>query len=570
MTDGPRRAPKPRCAIYTRKSSDEGLEQEFNSLQAQREACEAFVTSQKGEGWQTLKGHYDDGGWSGGTLERPALERLLADIRASKVDIVLVYKIDRLTRSLLDFAKIVEVFDAHGVSFVSVTQAFNTSTSMGRLTLNVLLSFAQFEREVTGERIRDKIAASKRKGIWMGGFVPLGYDANDRKLVINKEEAESVGYIFRRYLELGSVYKLKTELDAKRITSKRRIGANGKSWGGQPITAGALYHLLRNPIYCGRIGHKEQSYEGVHEAIIELGLWEAVQRLLAVNRRERRNGTSANDPSLLAGLIVDAEGKRLTPSHSAKSGKRYRYYVSRGLITDPGRACQPSWRLPAVELERLVVKQIGEFLADQNRIWALCKEAKLSPREAVSALKRAHKPAQALLRGPESAVRPLLLHLVRKIVVCADRIVMELSRVGLLAQLSEGDPAESRAKKDDRMIVLIVSCQFRRRGGEMRLLIGDQAGREVKPNASLIAAVVRAHAWWKELGESSSIKEIADREGSDERYVARNLKLAFLAPDITVAILDGRQPANLSADMMVKMPDLPCSWAAQRQRLGFV
>jgi hypothetical protein len=196
---------------------------------------------------------------------------------------------------------------------------------MGRLTLNVLLSFAQFEREVTGERIRDKIAASKRKGIWMGGFVPLGYDANDRKLVINKEEAESVGYIFRRYLELGSVYKLKTELDAKRITSKRRIGANGKSWGGQPITAGALYHLLRNPICCGRIGHKEQSYEGVHEAIIELGLWEAVQRLLAVNRRERRNGTSANDPSLLAGLIVDAEGKRLTPSHAAKGGKRYRY-----------------------------------------------------------------------------------------------------------------------------------------------------------------------------------------------------------------------------------------------------
>ena len=311
VADRPKRAPKLRCAIYTRKSSEEGLEQEFNSLQAQREACEAFITSQKGEGWQTLPAHYDDGGWSGGTLDRPALQRLLADIRASKVDVVVVYKIDRLTRSLLDFAKIVEVFDAHGVSFVSVTQAFNTSTSMGRLTLNVLLSFAQFEREVTGERIRDKIAASKQKGMWMGGFVPLGYDVKDRMLVINKEEAESVRFIFRRYLELGSVYKLKAELDAKRITSKRRLNANGKARGGRPIAAGALYHLLQNPIYCGRIGHKGQSYEGMHEAIIEPELWEAVQRSLEGNSRERRNGTSAKEPSLLAGLIVDAEGKRL-------------------------------------------------------------------------------------------------------------------------------------------------------------------------------------------------------------------------------------------------------------------
>jgi DNA invertase Pin-like site-specific DNA recombinase len=234
MAESPKQASKRRCAIYTRKSSEEGLEQEFNSLQAQREACEAFITSQKGEGWQTLKAHYDDGGWSGGTLERPALQRLLADIRAAKVDVVVVYKIDRLTRSLLDFAKIVEAFDAHGVSFVSVTQAFNTSTSMGRLTLNVLLSFAQFEREVTGERIRDKIAASKKKGMWMGGFVPLGYEAKDRKLVINKEEAERIRHIFRRYLELGSVYKLKAELDAKRITSRRRTSANGKAWGWAP------------------------------------------------------------------------------------------------------------------------------------------------------------------------------------------------------------------------------------------------------------------------------------------------------------------------------------------------
>ncbi len=571
MADDRKRSSKLRCAIYTRKSSEEGLELEFNSLQAQSEACEAFVTSQKGEGWQTLKAHYDDGGWSGGTLDRPALQRLLADIRAARVDIVVVYKIDRLTRSLLDFAKIVEVFDAHGVSFVSVTQAFNTSTSMGRLTLNVLLSFAQFEREVTGERIRDKIAASKKKGMWMGGLVPLGYDAKDRKLVVNTEEVESVCFIFRRYLELGSVYKLKAELDAKRITSKRRPGANGRAWGGRPITAGALYHMLQNPIYCGRIGHKEQSYEGMHEAVIESGLWEAVQRSLAVNRRERRNGASAKDPSLLTGLIVDANGKRLTPSHAVKGGKRYRYYVSRSLITDPGRASESSWRLPAVELERVVVRQVGEFLADQSRIWALCKGAKFSHREAVSALKRAHELADAFLRGSDGALRPLLLHLARKIVVYADQIVMELSQVGLLKQPSQGSATELRAQGSDRAIMLTVPCQFRRRGREMRLVIGVQAGGEGRPDATLIAALIRAHAWWQELcgGNAGSIKQIANRARSNERYVARNLKLAFLAPDLTAAILEGRQPANLTADALIKMSDLPRSWALQRQRLDF-
>ena len=571
MAESPKRAPKLRCAIYTRKSSEEGLELEFNSLQAQREACEAFIASQRGEGWQTLEAHYDDGGWSGGTLERPALQRLLADIRSAKVDVVVVYKIDRLTRSLFDFGKIVEVFDAHGVSFVSVTQAFNTSTSMGRLTLNVLLSFAQFEREVTGERIRDKIAASKKKGMWMGGFVPLGYDARDRKLVINEEEAERVRHLFRRYLELGSVYKLKVELDAKHITSKRRLNADGKTWGGRPMAAGALYHMLRNPIYCGRIGHREQSYEGMHEGIVETALWEEVQRSLAINRRERRNGTSAKDPSLLAGLIVDAKGDRLTPSHAVKDGKRYRYYVSRSLITDPGRTSAASRRLPAAELERLVVKQIGELLVDQNQVWALCKDANFSHNESVAALKRTNRLAQDLRRGSDSSQRPLLLRLIKSIVVRADRIVMELSRVGLLKQLSEGAAAESRDEKDDTTIVLTVPCQFSRRGMEMRLVIGDRSGAEGRPDVTLIAALLRAHAWWQELcsGNSRSIKHIADREGSDERYVARNLKLAFLAPDITAAILEGRQPAHLTADALIKMSDLPYSWALQRQRMSY-
>ena len=311
---------KLRCAIYTRKSSEEGLEQDFNSLHAQREACEAFIASQKQRGLEALPASYDDGGFSGGTLERPALQRLLADIRASKVDVVVVYKIDRLTRSLIDFAKIVEVFDAHGVSFVSVTQQFNTTTSMGRLTLNVLLSFAQFEREVTGERIRDKIAASKKKGMWMGGFVPLGYDAKDRKLVINKEEAESVRYdlppLSRARL------RLPIEGRARRQAASPVSGASvqtARLRGGRSIAAGALYQMLQNPIYSGRIGHKGQIYKGEHEAIIEPELWEAVQRSLAANRRQRRNGANAKEPSLLAGLIVDAEGKRLTPTHAVKT-----------------------------------------------------------------------------------------------------------------------------------------------------------------------------------------------------------------------------------------------------------
>ena len=279
-----------RCAIYTRKSTEEGLEQNFNSLDAQREACEAFIASQKHEGWIMLPTPYDDGGYSGGTLERPALQQLLADIRGSKVDVVVVYKIDRLTRSLLDFAKIVEVFDAHGVSFVSVTQAFNTATSMGRLTLNVLLSFAQFEREVTGERIRDKIAASKKKGMWMGGYPPLGYDVKDRKLVVNETEAETVRYIFRRYQELGSVRLLKGHLDAAGFASKHRVAPDGRPYGGKPMTRGALYHMLQNRIYRGEIVHKDRAYPGEHTPIIDADLWQEVQETLAANRVDRGAG----------------------------------------------------------------------------------------------------------------------------------------------------------------------------------------------------------------------------------------------------------------------------------------
>ena len=288
-----------RCAIYTRKSSEEGLEQEFNSLQAQREACEAFINSQRHEGWVCLRAAYDDGGFSGATMDRPALQQLLAEITAGRIDTIVVYKIDRLTRSLADFAKIVEILDARGASFVSVTQQFNTTTSMGRLTLNVLLSFAQFEREVIGERIRDKIAASKRRGMWMGGVPPLGYRAQDGKLIIEESEAETVRFIFRRYVELGSVRLLKDELDARSIQSKLRTSASGRISGGKPFARGALYLMLQNRIYLGEIVHNQQSYAGEHEPIIDQPRWDAVQAQLAGNDAERtqlRKNSAAEPP----------------------------------------------------------------------------------------------------------------------------------------------------------------------------------------------------------------------------------------------------------------------------------
>src|SRR4051812_21229269 len=327
-----------RCAVYTRKSSEEGLEQEFNSLDAQRESCEAFIKSQKHEGWLCLPEMYDDGGISGGTMDRPALKRLLADIEIGRIDTVVVYKVDRLTRSLNDFAKIVDVFDRQKVSFVSVTQQFNTTSSMGRLTLNVLLSFAQFEREVTGERIRDKIAASKQKGMWMGGNPPLGYDALARKLVVNPAEAETVRRIFALYLELGCVRRLKETVDRLGWTTKRFTTAAGHIQGGRPFSRGHLYRILSNPIYLGQIAHKGQLHPGQHQALIEPDTWETVRAQLACNTAGHRRRTGALEPSLLAGLLVDSAGERLSPSHAVKKGRRYRYYVSRSLIADAGSA----------------------------------------------------------------------------------------------------------------------------------------------------------------------------------------------------------------------------------------
>src|SRR6202158_4639966 len=359
-----------RCAIYTRKSSEEGLEQDFNSLHAQREACESFIKSQAGEGWRLVKTAYDDGGLSGGTMERPALQRLLADVNQGVIDVVVVYKVDRLTRSLTDFARMVEVFDAHAVSFVAVTQQFNTTSSMGRLTPNALLSFAQCEGWVTGERIRDKIAASKQKGMWMGGLVPLGYEVDERRLMVNESEAETVREIFRRYLELGCVRLLMEELNRRGIRSKVRVAKNGKTSGGNSFFLGALYVQLSNPIYIGEIRHKGVRHPGLHEPIVDRELWAKTQLLLR-SRALRGGSRTKAVASPLMGRLFDESGQSLTPSHAVKGERRYRYYVSRSPVkrsaTDSA-GCD--WRLPAPEIERVVAASADQILSDRTGIAA--------------------------------------------------------------------------------------------------------------------------------------------------------------------------------------------------------
>src|SRR4051794_1604818 len=351
-----------RCAIYTRKSTEEGLDQAFNSLHAQREACAAYVKSQASLGWKLIAKPYDDGGLSGGTMDRPALQDLLGDIKESRVDVVVVYKIDRLTRSLMDFARMVEVFDAHQVSFVSVTQQFNTTTSMGRLTLNVLLSFAQFEREVTSERIRDKIAASKKKGMWMGGPVPMGYRVESKCLVVAAAEAGVVRQLFEFYLEIGSVPRLKERADELGLTTPKRLTRNGQS-GGKPFSIGHLYWVLSNPLYAGEVHHQGKTWPGQHEPIIARDLWDAVQNKLRGNKIAAKVTTGRT--SLLAGLLFDETGDRLSPSHAVKAGRRYRYYVSRRLVQSR-RKDEAAWRLPAEQLEKVVLTFLLDLLRDER------------------------------------------------------------------------------------------------------------------------------------------------------------------------------------------------------------
>src|SRR5262245_12291119 len=428
-----------RCAIYTRKSSDEGLEQAFNSLDAQREACTAFILSQKHEGWTLLPAQYDDGGYSGGTMERPALMRLLADIEAGQVDVVVVYKVDRLTRALSDFAKLVEVFDRRTVSFVSITQQFNTTSSMGRLTLNVLLSFAQFEREVIGERVRDKIAASKKKGMWMGGMPPLGYDVKDRKLVVNRNEARTVIDIYRGYLALKSVRDLHDELAAAGIRSKRRVRSDGSTYGEQKIARGALYLMLQNRIYRGEITHKGQSYPGAHPAIIDQPLWEEVQAVLAQNRVGRAIGARAKHPSLLGGFVFDGSGERLTPTYAIKKGTRYRYYISSSLVREAKSKHAGGWRIPAGDLEGLVINRVREFFCDPAALLDVLDGEPQPGSSQRNLMDRGHQIAGGLSTDTPDKTKATLMALSCQVTIFPNQVEIAISRartVELLAGAS--------------------------------------------------------------------------------------------------------------------------------------
>ena len=562
-----------RCAVYTRKSSEEGLEQDFNSLDAQRESCEAFVLSQKHEGWVVIETLYDDGGVSGATIERPALQRLLADIEAGKIDAVVTYKVDRLTRSLADFAKIVEVFDANGVSFVSVTQQFNTTTSMGRLTLNVLLSFAQFEREVTGERIRDKIAASKRKGMWMGGVVPLGYDARNRKLVVNESEAETVRHIFRRYGELGSVRILKEVLDVEGVVGKVRVSQGGRRSGGKPFARGALYLMLQNRIYRGEIVHKDRCYPGKHDAIVDLELWERSQVMLMANRVERNTGSAAKNPSLLAGLLFDDKGERMTPSHAVKCGKRYRYYISRSLITQNREVTPQGRRIPAGDIEHLVASRILAFLSSEPEVF----EAVQSHVDGAAEQKRLIEQAAALSRRwPDQSpaeTRGLLRALITRIDLRTDKVDIRFmpERLGeVLAGRYSGPAPASEAVQNVAMVTLSVPARLKRAGMEMKLLIEGASDRKGTPDPGLIKLIVRARALQERfIRGGDTLGGIANEAGVSRSHFTRVVRLSFLAPDITKAIVEGRHPPGLTARRLMREILLPLEWGEQRTALGF-
>jgi site-specific DNA recombinase len=503
-----------RCAIYTRKSTEHGLEQEFNSLDAQRDACEAYIKSQASQGWKALPQHYDDPAYSGGNLDRPALQQLLKDIDAGQIDVIVVYKIDRLTRSLADFAKLVVAFDAKSISFVAVTQQFNTTTSMGRLTLNVLLSFAQFERELSSERVRDKIAASRRKGKWTGGTVPLGYDAKHKKLVINKAEAETVRYIFKRYLELKSFGKLVQDLDNKGIVTKRRNTKVKKYNGEIPFTYGPLAYFLKNRLYIGETGHKDKWFPGEHAAIVDQKTFDKVQQLLASNPAGRKATRSASE-ALLLGKLFDDRGNCMSPSYSTKNGVRYRFYVSSALLRGRKTGAGSVARVAAVEIERAVLA--------------------------------------ALENHGRSAVKtePTSTAAIERVVIAADQLLITIS---------------GTAEADDIPREMRLPWSIKPKNS-LPMIEGD-ATSDATYNEALVQAIVRAYAWVQCLrnGIYPSIEHLAEANNLHPKVVRQALRLAFLPPDVTSAILEGRQPSTLTLARIPKF--LPLPWADQRRLLA--
>jgi DNA invertase Pin-like site-specific DNA recombinase len=542
------------------------LDQSFNSLDAQREACASFIASQKHEGWTALPAIYDDGGFSGGSMDRPALRRLFADAENGSIDVVVVYKVDRLTRSLSDFARLTDLFDRNGVSFVSVTQQFNTSTSMGRLTLNVLLSFAQFERELAGERIRDKIALSKRRGMWVGGLPPLGYDGIDKQLIVNEAEADAVRFIFRRYLEVGSIAELKRALDAASVVSKRRSFSDGKTAGGVSLSRGAIYQILRNRLYRGEIAYRGEVHPGQHKSIIDETLWAAVQqRLTDQSQRPRgnRNASSA-EPSLLAGLVFDGDGNRLTPTHALKRSRHYRYYVSAPLVR--GGSTKEGVRVPAPDLEGLVRSALVNTLRDPA--WqADLMERRHAPAGMAKVARAAADLAERLSDADVAdahwkEVRPIL----DRIIVAGKQVRVILSRTALASMIG----LEARADRAVGALEITIEALALRCGKQVRMVVGDVATTARSVDQRLLALISEAHRWFGELSAGkATIAQIAARDRVQVSYVSRLMPLAFLAPDIVEMIIDGRQPLTLTVERITnRRRPLPADWAEQRRILA--
>ena len=551
--------PKIRCAIYTRKSTEEGLEQEFNSLDAQYEACSAYIKSQKHEGWKLVSTKYDDGGISGGTIERPALQRLLADIDAGLIDMIVLYKIDRLTRSLADFTKIVERLDTKGASFVSVTQSFNTATSMGRLTLNMLLSFAQFEREVTGERIRDKIAASKAKGMWMGGVVPLGYDKNPDKnirgLVINETEAKVIIGLFDLYEEYGCIAK--TALKAEKLGYRAKCKQGAQQ--GVILSRGAIHKHLTNPIYIGKIKHTRKFadnsknievkiYEGLHNAIIEQAQWDNVQQKLQEASAKKR-GTHISNPhaALLKGKLFDETGDPLTPSHSNKKGRLYRYYISHHLLEKKDKN---AWRLPASMIEKAITDLIKRDLPNKIHETSSNKD-----------IIQNHYHLEQLKTQLQSLSQYGTLAMVKTINIDREEITIAVDQEELFNTLNMPYPK----LKNETNIILKSAMLIKKRGVEQKLILNNSF-EESDP--ILIKNLTMAHLWLNQIKSGKSTKEIAEQIGKSESFIRNRIPLALLSPKIQKAIMNGTQPQELTAGKIIKSK-IPTNWQGQEQLYGF-
>ena len=540
-----------RCAIYTRVSTESGLDQDFNSLDAQYDAAQAYIRSQAHAGWTLVRTRYDDGGFSGGSTDRPALQQLLDDIRAHRINVIVVYKVDRLTRSLADFAKLVELFDAHGVSFVSVTQQFNTTTSMGRLTLNVLLSFAQFEREVTSERIRDKIGASKRKGLWVGGVVPLGYQAKDRKITVVADEAKTVRHIFRRYLDLGSLNLLLTDLRRTGVKTKLRPLSNGRTIGGIPFTRGSLAAFLRNRFYIGEVRYKGEVFPGEQPAILDRALFDAVQSKLD---RQRTNHAKARQQSqsLLMGRIFDERGNRMTPSYAVKNGVRYRYYISAALIQgQPDKAAKLN-RVPATEIEKLILSAVRKHLAGK-------------PHNKVEA------------EGPHSLNdKELISAHVARVDVKRDHLAIQLSakseRDSAAQDRRHSAEQDEPVHRDPHVLVVPWKKTPSKRPREIILPASTSSHPDPRPiraetRAKLVTAIAKGRHWLDELiaGTVTNVEQIAAREKCSIRQVNRTITLAFIAPTLVQAAVDGRLPRGIG---VAAVRDFPAEWSRQYERLG--